>query len=131
MNKRKLMSHIKLSLLAKFSLISFFILAAIAIALALGIQRHLEKMALQQEAENAAEQVATLLNPNLRLANMEGSLDPVRYEQVDALIRQNILSKHIVRIKIWNRDGIVVYSDKKDLVGHRFPVEEELRESLQ
>ena len=130
MNKRKLMSHIKLSLLAKFSLVSFFILAAIAIALALGIQRHLEKMALQQKAENAAEQVATLLTPNLRLAEMEGSLDPVRYGQIDALIRQNILSKHIVRIKIWNRNGIVVYSDKKDLVGRRFPVEEELREAL-
>ena len=124
------MSHIKLSLLAKFSLISFSILAAIAIALALGIQRHFEKMALQQEAGNAAEQVATLLNLNLRLADMEGSLDPVRYEQIDALIRQNILSKHIVRIKIWNRNGIVVYSDKKDLVGRRFPVEEELREAL-
>ena len=130
MNQTKRVPILKLSLLGKFSLISFLVMGVIAIALAWGIQSHLEKVALQQEAENAAEQVASILNPNLRLADLVGPLDPARFAQIDALIRQNVLSKHIVRIKIWNRDGQVIYSDEKDLVGRRFPVEGELKEAL-
>ena len=130
MNQTKRVPILKLSLLAKFSLISFLLMVVIAIVLVWGIQRHLEMAALQQEAENAADQVASILNPNLRLADLVGPLDPARFAQIDALIRQNVLSKHIVRIKIWNRDGQVIYSDKKDLVGRRFPVEGELKEAL-
>ncbi|MDO8957967.1 MAG: ATP-binding protein [Deltaproteobacteria bacterium] len=130
MNKPKRLPHLKFSLLIKFSLISFFLLMAIAIALGWGIQWHLKKNALKQESENAAEQVTTILNQNLRLADLSRPLDPNRYAQIDKLIRQNILGRHIVRVKIWNLDGVVVYSDAKDLVGRRFPVEGELREAL-
>ena len=129
MSKTKPSLRPRLSLLAKFSLASFCILAVIAIALAWGIQQHLEKMAVRQEAENAAEQVQKILTPNLRLADMEGPLDPARHEEIDALIRRNVLSHHLVRIKIWNRDGQVIYSDKRELVGRRFPTEGELKEA--
>ena len=130
MNKPKRLPRWKLSLLAKFSLISFFLMAVIASVLAWGVQRHLEKKTLQQEAENAGDHVAAILNQNLRLADLSAPLDPNRYDQIDKLIRQNILGQRIVRVKIWNLDGVVVYSDKKDLVGRRFPVEGELREAL-
>lgn len=130
MNKPKRLPHLKFSLLAKFSLISFFLMGAIAIVLSWGLQRHLEKSHLEQEAENAADHVATFLDQNLRLADLSRPLDPNRYAQIDKLIRQNILGRHIVRVKIWNLDGVVVYSDAKDLVGRRFPVEGELREAL-
>jgi len=130
MDKPKRLPHLKLSLLSKFSLISFLLMAAIAFVLGWGIQRHLEKSSLEQEAENAGDHVATFLKQNLRLADFSGPLDPNRCAQIDNLIRQNILGRHIVRVKIWNRDGLVVYSDAKDLVGRRFPVEGELREAL-
>jgi len=130
MDKPKRLPHLKLSLLSKFSLISFLLMAAIAFVLGWGIQRHLEKSSLEQEAENAGDHVATFLKQNLQLADFSGPLDPNRCAQIDNLIRQNILGRHIVRVKIWNRDGLVVYSDAKDLVGRRFPVEGELREAL-
>jgi signal transduction histidine kinase/CheY-like chemotaxis protein len=109
---------------------SFFILAAIGIALGWGIQRHLEKVALQQEAENVIQQVSTFLNKRLKSTDFQGPFDPARLEEIEGLVRENILSPHIVRIKIWNRDGQVIYSDKKELVGRRFPVEGELKEAL-
>src|SRR4030042_2605883 len=108
MNKPKHRLRWKLSLLVKFSLISFFLMAAIAFVLAWGIQWHLEKVALQQEAEHAAEQVTTILGQNLRLADLSGPLDPNRYAQIDKLIRKNIMGRHTVRVKIWNRDGLEI-----------------------
>ncbi len=130
MSKTKPSLRPRLSLLAKFSLMSFFILAAIGIALGWGIQRHLEKMALRQEAENTIQQVSTFLNKRLKSTDFQGPFDPARLEEIEGLVRENILSPHIVRIKIWNRDGQVIYSDKKELVGRRFPIEGELKEAL-
>ena len=130
MSKTKPSLRPRLSLLAKFSLMSFFILAAIGIALGWGIQRHLEKMALRQEAENTIQQVSTFLNKRLKSTDFQGPFDPARLEEIEGLVRENVLSLHIVRIKIWNRDGQVIYSDKKELVGRRFPVEGELKEAL-
>ncbi|MEK7786436.1 MAG: hypothetical protein AAB658_13580, partial [Chloroflexota bacterium] len=100
----KFTPRLKLSLLTRFSLITFFITAAIAIGLALGIEYQFEQSALRQAAERAADQVSTILDPNLQPADLAGPLDPARYAQIDALIRQNILGEHIVRVKIWNRD---------------------------
>ena len=131
----KCLSHLNLSLLTKFSIIAFLITAAIAIALAWGIQWRMEQSALRQEAENAAVQVSALLNPNLKASDFTDPLSPDRFAQIGALIRENILQEHsiyghIVRIKIWNRDGQVIYSDEKSLVGRRFPENEELKEAL-
>jgi putative nucleotidyltransferase with HDIG domain len=36
----------------------------------------------------------------------------------------------VVRVKIWNRDGTVIYSNDKSLIGKRFPVSEQLRAAL-
>ncbi|MBI3762833.1 MAG: hypothetical protein HY260_13375, partial [Chloroflexi bacterium] len=126
----KYISRLHLSLLARFSLVSFLITAGIAIALAWGIQYELEQNALRQEAESAADQVVTILNPNLETADLTGPLGETRYAQIDALIRQNVIHQHIVRVKIWNRDGLLLYSDERDLVGQRFPLSDELKEAL-
>jgi PAS domain S-box-containing protein len=118
--------RLKPSLLTRFSLITFFITTAIAAGLALGIQYQFEQSALRQAAERAADQVSTILSPNLQTADLAGPLDPARYAQLDTLIRQNILGEHIVRVKIWNRDGLLLYSDAKEAVGRYFPVSDNL-----
>lgn len=120
----------KLSLLAKFTIISFLITAAIAIALGWGIQQQMEQNALSQAAENTADHVSTILNQKLYQADFKGTLDPARYEQIDSLIRQNVLNKHVVRVKIWNHEGLLIYSDEKEQIGQRFPDDEELQKAL-
>ena len=120
-----------MSLLARFSLLSAVLIVVIAVLLAIGIQRHIENGALQREAENAADQVASLLNPNLRPEELSSYLSPERYAKLDLVIRQNILSdNHIVRVKIWNREGMLIYSDERDLVGQKFPLTDELNAAL-
>ena len=120
----------KLSLLAKFTIISFLITAAIAIALGWGIQQQMEQNALSQATENTADHVSTILNQKLYQADFKGTLDPARYEQIDSLIRQNVLNKHVVRVKIWNHEGLLIYSDEKEQIGQRFPDDEELQKAL-
>ncbi|HET6319232.1 MAG TPA: HD domain-containing phosphohydrolase [Chloroflexota bacterium] len=120
----------RLSLLSQFSLVSFLLMLAIAVALAYGIQYSLEQNALQQEAESAASQVATILDPNLEPRDLSEPLGAERYAQIDALIRRNVLRDHIVRVKIWSRDGTLLYADDQQYVGQRFEIEDELAEAL-
>jgi GAF domain-containing protein len=46
------------------------------------------------------------------------------------LIRNDILLGHIVRVKIWSKSGMVVYSDEEGLAGRSFPVSDELEKAL-
>jgi len=66
----------KISLLAKFTLISFLITAAIGISLAMVIQQQMEQNELEHAAKDAADHVVTIMNPNLRQSDLSGPLEP-------------------------------------------------------
>ena len=74
--------------------------------------------------------MALILSPNLSPADLSSPLDPERYAQIDTLIRKDILHEHIVRVKIWNKDGLLLYSDEKSLAGQPFSISHELEEAL-
>jgi HD-GYP domain-containing protein (c-di-GMP phosphodiesterase class II) len=124
----RIWSRLKLNLFQQFSLLSFILLSIIAISLSLVIQQQLEKNVLMLVADQAADQVGSLLDPVLSSQDLIYPIDPLRYSQIDAIVRQHILSQsHIVRVKIWNRDRVIIYSDKQELVGQRFPIKDELQ----
>jgi len=120
----------RLSLLSRFTLISFCVTFLIIAALAWGLENALESDILQEVAENTAGQASNILDENLTPADLRDSLQGARYEQVDTLIHNTLLSSNIVRIKIWNRNGLLVYSDDQNLVGQTFPISAELQAAL-
>jgi len=119
-----------MSLLSRFTLTSFFITLLIASVLAWRLEFVLERDALSAVAENTAHQATNILNEKLTAADLETALHGERYEEIDALIHNTLLSADIVRMKIWNRDGLLVYSDDKNIVGKTFPIEEDQEEAF-
>jgi putative nucleotidyltransferase with HDIG domain len=119
-----------MSLLARFTLISFLVTLLIALGLAWRLESALEGDALSAVAQNAADQATNILSKNLAAADLEAPLPEERYQEVDALIHNTLLTTNIVRIKIWNRDGLLVYSDDKKIMGKTFPIDEELQEAF-
>jgi HD-GYP domain-containing protein (c-di-GMP phosphodiesterase class II) len=113
-----------------FSLLGAFITIITGVVFAWNLQYQLEQSALRQEAESTARQVVFILSPNLRLTDLSGPLDSVRYAQVNELIHKNVLYEHIVRVKIWNTNGLVLYSDEKSLAGQYFPLSNNLQKAL-
>ncbi len=120
----------RISLLARFTLVSFSITLLIAMGLAWRLELALERDALSAVAENTAHQATNILSRNLTVADLETALHGDRYEEIDTLIHNTLLSADIVRIKIWNRDGLLVYSDDKNIVGNVFAVEEDMQEAF-
>lgn len=125
---RRFFTH--LSLLARFTLISFCVTFLIVALLAWGLERTLENDILREVAENTAGLATNILDENLTRADLKDSLQGERYEQVDTLIHNTLLSANIVRIKIWNRNGLLIYSDDQSIVGRRFPLSDEFEEAL-
>ncbi len=125
---KKLVS--RLNLLTRFTLVSFLLLAAIAVILIIGIQQRLENNALQQEANSAAGQATLILNPNLQANDLTDPLTPTRFAAIDTLIRTGIMNENIVHVKIYSLDGTIIYSDEPVLVGQQFPISEELALAL-
>jgi HD-GYP domain-containing protein (c-di-GMP phosphodiesterase class II) len=119
-----------MSLLARFTLASFLITLAIAMGLASRLELALERDALSAVAQNTADQATHILNKNLTAADLAAPLRGKRYDEIDALIHNTLISADIVRIKIWNRDGLLVYSDDKAILGKTFPIDAELQEAF-
>ncbi|MCX6053754.1 MAG: HD domain-containing protein [Chloroflexi bacterium] len=120
----------KPNLLTTFSLLGGFITIIIAIIFALGLEYYLEQNALQQEANIAAYQVTILVSPNLSRADLSAPFASTRLVQINSLINKDNLPGHIVRIKIWNKSGMLLYSDEISLIGKTFPVSDELEKGI-
>jgi signal transduction histidine kinase len=43
--------------------------------------------------------------------------EPTSVQRVDAVVRERVLDASLVRVKIWTRDGLIVYSDEPRLEG--------------
>jgi signal transduction histidine kinase len=44
------------------------------------------------------------------------------HDALDAVVKQRVLGSRIVRVKVWDETGRIVYSDDADLIGARFPL---------
>ena len=120
----------KLSLFSRFTFVSFCVTFLVAASLAWGLESTLENDMLKEVAENTAAQASNILDQNLTPTDFRDSLQGERYKQVDALIHDSLLSSDIVRIKIWNPSGLLIYADDEALVGQTFPPSNDLSAAL-
>jgi putative nucleotidyltransferase with HDIG domain len=120
----------RLSLLTRFSIVAFLVMLVVAIGLAAWLEDKLQSDALWAVAENTATQVNNSLNPSIDLTDLEGPISGQRYESINELIHKTLLSSDIVRIKIWNPEGMLIYSDDPTLIGQIFEISTELQDAL-
>jgi signal transduction histidine kinase len=107
---------------AAFLVAGLVVLSAIGVVLAL---------ALRKTATDEAIREARLLT-QLEAINVVG---PVLSDQalvpgpgrnlLDRVVRERVLGPRIVRVKIWDATGRIVYSDDPSLIGKQFPLAED------
>jgi putative nucleotidyltransferase with HDIG domain len=120
----------RLTLLAKFSITSFVLLALIGLSLGWALTRHFEEQAIEQQKLVVSSLVLPVVGPYID----EGMLEDGAHDERYGMIEQSLSflgNAGLVRIKIWNRDGMVLYSDEPQLVGQTFPVEDDLIEAFE
>src|SRR4051794_8588276 len=85
------------------------------------------------EAIHSAKQVTRLagegiVEPNLDWAVLAGDESALR--GLDRLVHDRVMRDGIVRVKVWDADGRIIYSDQPALIGQRFELGAEERETL-
>jgi signal transduction histidine kinase len=53
--------------------------------------------------------------------------DPAALARLDAVVRRQVKHDSVVRVKLWSRDGTILYSDEPRLIGDRFRLGDEER----
>jgi signal transduction histidine kinase len=81
----------------------------------------------RSEALRDARQFAVLtgqgiVEPALRAGVLRD--DPVAIGRLDRIVQERVLGERVVRVKIWDVDGRVVYSDEPRLIGSSYPLDD-------
>lgn len=110
------------------AVVAVVVIVAVIVA-ALVAARSLAETESVRDAADRADRIAdVLVQPELTDALLTG--DPGATAAVDAVVRDHILSDSIVRVKIWDADGRIVWSDETRLIGQRFGLAEDELEAL-
>ncbi len=99
-------------------------LAAVAVGVALAfvipdiVERHLLE-GTANSIHDTIHEIATGINP-------DGNLTEMDLEAIQSQIDRSLLGGEIVRVKIWNDSGIIVFSDESRLVGNDYGLSDDL-----
>ena len=90
------------------------------------------RLAEAEAVTDAAKTADLLANAVAAPALTEGLLTgtPAAVTAMDKAIREHVLGDSIVRVKIWDPTGLILYSDAPALIGQRFPLGVEERDVL-
>jgi signal transduction histidine kinase len=120
----------RLTLLEKFSLLSFVSVVVFCAALGLVSNHFLTRNMLDQEWQGTAELVRYQVQAyGLERLFTDDALraDPERYRRsLSSLLNL----PEVVKVKVWGRDGAVIWATDARIIGQRFPDNPELRASL-
>lgn len=97
--------------------------------LGLGASR---RIAEQESVNDAARSTDLLADAVVQPALTDGVLtgDPDALAALDAVVRDRVLGDAVARVKLWDAEGRIVYSDEPRLIGEAFPLGDEERAVL-
>jgi diguanylate cyclase (GGDEF)-like protein len=115
-------------LLAAFGAVTLVPIVALGFGLSLLLRHEISSRKLsdvRQSASLVGQSVAAQLSPY----ELENGFDGADLISIDA-IGSRLRAGGVVRIKIWDTRGRIVYSDDRALIGSRFAVDDDLRSAL-
>ena len=119
-----------LGLLGHFSVVSLVLIVALGVALGATLRSQIDDRALRN-AEESAEQVARIgIQPQLSPTDLERGIAPERLRDLDSAVREDLSTGNLAGLRVWNRDGRVVYADEGTLVGQQLEPSEGLLTAL-
>jgi diguanylate cyclase (GGDEF)-like protein len=95
------------------------------------LESSIRSRALASARQSAVVTAQAVVAPHLTADQLRRGLTPQEVADLDREAADGLKSADVVRIKLWNRDGRVVYSDDRRLIGRKFPPSDELDEALQ
>ncbi len=113
----------------QFVLVGAAALAIVALALSVASRRVGEREAIVEARSEALVKAQGLVEPVLTDALLDG--DPDAIAAVDEVVQEDVLTPSLVRVKIWDEDGTILYSDEPRLIGATYPLGDDEMEAFE
>lgn len=121
----------KAGLTARFAVHSFICIGVMTLALWFIVSNYLINSMLEREWETTAQFVIADAKEYLTAEDFRTKDRQSVGHKFDALFQHLVLLPNIVRFKVYNPEGVVIWSDDKRLVGSSFADNEELKQAIQ
>ena len=115
-------------LLMRFTFAGIVVMVLLAIGIAVVARMEAVQKAID-EARNTAWVLAYAIKPSLVPGIASG--DALAVAALDSAVHRFVLGESLVRVKIWDQDGKILYSDAAALIGQRFDLGANQRRALE
>jgi diguanylate cyclase (GGDEF)-like protein len=110
----------RVSLLGRFSVMGFVVVAALGLAIGLALKHQIEKRAHGRAVSNALVLAQVGLQTQLRSADLRYPNTLERLNELDREVGTRFFKANgIMRVKLFNRDRQLVYSDDRTIIGRQ------------
>jgi two-component system, cell cycle sensor histidine kinase PleC len=113
-----------------FALLSMLPVIALGVGLGNVISSGVQQQHLADADRNADILAQAGIQPLLVPADLSGGISSARVDELDNSLRGVAFGKVVARLKVWNRQNVVVYSDNHNLIGKAFPADDHLDKAL-
>lgn len=116
------------AVLVRLGIVLVTALVAVAVLAGFGAQWLAEREAVNDAAQTTNVLAQAVIRPALTDALAAG--DPAAVDAFDTVVRSTVLGSDVVRVKIWDPQGRVLYADEPQLIGRTFALDDAQREAL-
>ena len=118
------------NLLVQFAAVSFVMLAGIALVLAFALSGKIRSRAVDDLVEEPIRTSSGRLLEAISSSDFDAPMSGDRYDRFGEFVQRYVLSDRTPRVKLWSRDGTIIYSDDAEAVGTTYPGKEDLAKAL-
>src|SRR6266702_4811852 len=117
------MRKFRFTLLSRFSILSLLLMVVIGALLGWNLTHYLE-----QQRDAVRDIVPPVIGDRITDKVLANGAYGDEYKSIEAALA-NLGGSGLVRVKIWNRDAVIVYSDDSKLVGQKYDISDQLRQT--
>jgi signal transduction histidine kinase len=119
-----------LSLATQFAAVAAVVIGITMTALGSWVALRIETSVVSQSALAAALYMDRFVEPFVQELSGQNALSQDAQDGLHELMTSARIARHLLAIKIWSRDGTVIYSSEAELIGRRFPTTTRLTQAL-
>ena len=120
----------RLSLYARFAIVSCVLLTIGAIAIGVWVSKRIEHSVISNTAKSSALYIDGILTPTLRSLSKTGVISKEDEQRINWVIENTDFGRRIYLVKIWDREGKILYSNDHALINSRHDIDDSLAAAL-
>lgn len=121
---------VKLSLTKRVTFLLFSLIFILGLFISFGVTRIIENHTLQLVTHITGEYAKDILSSSVSPDFFAKPLTSEDYTHLSKVLGKEALTHNVVRIKIWDKNGTILYSDDKNIIGKTFSVDNNLQQAL-